>query len=193
MPRSKAVNPLSLFAPNKTPSKNTLTVPEIALFALLGALMFGAQVVMEVLPNVHLSGMFVILYTVLFRKKALIPIYLYVFLIGVRWGFGLAWIPYLYLWLILWALVMLVPQKTPNKWKMILYPVIGGLFGLSFGTLYAPSQALLFGLNFKQTLLWIAAGFTWDIVHAAGNAVFSTLVVPLSQVLSRVLKRAGIK
>jgi hypothetical protein len=41
--------------------------------------------------------------------------------------------------------------------------------------------------------LWIAAGFTWDIVHAAGNAVFSTLVVPLSQVLSRVLKRAGIK
>lgn len=184
---------MSLFAPNKTPSKNTLTVPEIALFAMLGALMFGAQVVMEVLPNVHLSGMFVILYTVLFRKKALIPIYLYVFLIGVRWGFGLAWIPYLYLWLILWALVMLVPQKTPNKWKMILYPVIGGLFGLSFGTFYAPSQALLFGLNFKQTLLWITAGFTWDIVHAAGNAVFSTLVVPLSQVLSRVLKRAGIK
>lgn len=157
---------------------------------MLGALMFGAQVVMEVLPNIHLSGMFVILYTVLFRKKALIPIYLYVFLIGVRWGFGLAWIPYLYLWGILWALVMLVPQKTPNKWKMILYPVIGGLFGLSFGTLYAPSQALLFGLNFKQTLLWIAAGFTWDIVHAAGNAVFCTLVVPLSEVLKRVLKRA---
>ena len=88
MPRSKAVNPLSLSAPNKTPDKKTLTVPEIALFAMLGALMFGAQVVMEVLPNVHLSGMFVILYTVLFRKKALIPIYLYVFLIGVRWGFG---------------------------------------------------------------------------------------------------------
>ncbi len=180
---------MSLSAPNKTPDKKTLTVPEIALFAMLGALMFGAQVVMEVLPNVHLSGMFVILYTVLFRKKALIPIYLYVFLIGVRWGFGLAWIPYLYLWLILWALVMLVPQKTPDKWKMILYPIIGGLFGLSFGTLYAPSQALLFGLNFKQTLLWIAAGFTWDIVHAAGNAVFCTLVVPLSHVLKRVLKR----
>lgn len=181
---------MSLSEPNKLPAKKTLTVPEIALFAMLGALMFGAQVVMEVFPNVHLSGMFVILYTVLFRKKALIPIYLYVFLIGVRWGFGLAWIPYLYLWAILWALVMLVPQKTPDQWKMILYPLIGGLFGLSFGTLYAPSQALLFGLNFKQTLLWIAAGFSWDVVHAIGNAVFCTLVVPLSKVLKRVLKRA---
>ncbi len=184
---------MSWFAPNKTPPKKNLTVAEIALFAMLGALMFGAQVVMEVFPNIHLSGMFVILYTVLFRKKALIPIYLYVFLIGVRWGFGLAWIPYLYLWLILWALVMAIPRKTPRKWKMILYPVVGGLFGLFFGILYAPSQALLFGLNFKQTLLWVAAGFTWDMVHAAGNAVFSTLVVPLAEVLSRVLKRAGIK
>ena len=183
---------MSLFVPSEKSTKKTLTVAEIALFSMLGALMFGAQVVMEVLPNIHLSGMFVILYTVLFRKKALIPIYLYVFLIGVRWGFGLAWFPYLYLWVILWALVMLVPQKTPNKWKMILYPVIGGLFGISFGTLYAPSQALLFGLNFKQTLLWIAAGFTWDLVHAAGNAVFCTLVVPLSEALKKVLKRARI-
>ncbi len=173
--------------------ESLLSIVEIALFAMLGALMFGAQVVMEVFPNVHLSGMFVILYTVLFRKKALIPIYLYIFLIGVRWGFGPAWIPYLYLWLILWAMVMLIPPKTPVKWKMILYPLLGGLFGLSFGTLYAPAQALLFGLNFKQTLLWIAAGFTWDIVHAVGNAVFSTLVVPLSEALSGVLKRAEIK
>ena len=189
----RAVKLLSSFAPNKSSSKKILSVAEIALFAMLGALMFGAQVVMEILPNIHLSGMFVILYTVLFRKKALIPIYLYVFLVGVRWGFGLAWIPYLYLWLILWAMVMLIPQKTPRKWKMILYPFVGALFGLSFGVLYAPSQALLFGLNFKQTLLWIAAGFTWDLIHAAGNAVFSTLVIPISEALFPVLKRAKIK
>ncbi len=170
--------------------KRFLTVSEIALFSMLGALTFGAQVVMEVFPNVHLTGMFVILYTVLFRKKALVPIYLYVFLVGIRWGFGLAWIPYLYLWLILWGMIMLIPQKTPRKWKIVLYSVAGGLFGLLFGTFYAPAQALLFGLNFKQTLLWIAAGFPWDVVHGIGNAVFSTLVVPLSIVLKKVLKRA---
>ena len=166
-----------------------LSVLEIALFSMLGALTFGAQVVMEVFPNIHLTGMFVILFTVLFRVKALIPIYLYVLLIGVRWGFGLAWIPYLYLWLVPWALVMLIPRRTPRRWKMILYPMAGAIAGISFGTLYAPSQAILFGLSFEQTLLWIAAGFPWDVVHAVGIAVFCTMVLPLSEVLSRVLKR----
>ncbi len=160
----------------------------MTLFAMLGALMFGAQVAMEGLPNIHLSGMFVILFTLLFRKKALIPIYLYVFLIGVRWGFGLAWIPYLYLWAVLWLLVMLVPESLSDKWKMVLYPAVGALFGLLFGTLYAPAQALLFGLNFKQTLLWIAAGFPWDVVHAMGNGIFCILAFPLSKRLLKSLK-----
>lgn len=155
---------------------------------MLGALMFGAQVAMEAFPNIHLSGMFVVLYTVLFRKKALIPIYLYVFLIGVRWGFGLAWIPYLYLWAILWALTMLVPPSLSDQGKMVLYPVIGTLFGLAFGTLYAPAQALLFGLSFRQTLLWIAAGFPWDIIHAVGNGIFCLVVVPLAKRLKKSLK-----
>lgn len=172
---------------NKT--KRGLTVSEIALFAMLGSLTFGAQIAMEAFPNIHLSGMFVILYTVLFRSKALIPIYLYVFLIGVRWGFGLAWIPYLYLWLILWGMTMLIPQGIPRRWKMLLYPAVGALFGLSFGTLYAPSQALLFHLNFEQTLVWIAAGFPWDVIHAVGNAVFCVMVLPLSESLKRFLKR----
>lgn len=155
---------------------------------MLGALMFGAQVAMEGLPNIHLSGMFVILFTLLFRKKALIPIYLYVFLIGVRWGFGLAWIPYLYLWAVLWLLVMLVPESLPDKWKMVLYPAVGALFGLLFGTLYAPAQAMLFGLDLKQTLLWIMAGFPWDVVHAMGNGIFCILAFPLSKRLLKSLK-----
>ncbi len=166
-----------------------ITVKEIALFAMLGALTFGAQVVMEPLPNIHLTGMFVVLFTRIFGKKALIPLYLYVFLIGLRWGFGLSWIPYLYIWLFLWAGAMLVPRKLGRKAAVWLYSLIGALFGLLFGTLYAPAQALLFGFDLKQTLLWIASGFYWDVVHAAGNAVFCTLVIPLSDILEKVLKR----
>lgn len=182
----KVEKALNWFWQNK--EKKVLTLRETVLFAMLGALMFSAQVAMEALPNIHLSGMFVVLYTVLFRKKALIPIFLYVFLIGVRWGFGISWIPYLYLWAILWALVMLVPPSLSDKGKMILYPLIGALFGLSFGTLYAPAQAILFGLSFRQTLLWIAAGFPWDVVHALGNGAFCLLVVPLSKRIEKSLK-----
>ena len=168
------------------------TTLETVLFSMLATLVFTLQIAMEVIPDVHLTGMFVILFTTVFRRKALIPIYLYVFLVGIRWGFSLSWIPYLYVWLILWGAAMLIPRRLPPVVRGVLYCVVGVLHGLSFGTLYAPAQALLFGLNFRQTLAWIAAGFPWDVTHAVGNAVACTLVLPLSELMLRLLKRAGL-
>ena len=51
---------------------------ETVIFAMLGALMYASKIVMEALPNIHLLGMFTIVFTIVFRKKALIPIYVYV-------------------------------------------------------------------------------------------------------------------
>ena len=45
------------------------------------------------------------------------------------------------------------------------------LHGLFFGVLYAPVQAILYGMNFEETLVWIAAGFSFDLLHAGGNLV----------------------
>ena len=59
----------------------------MALFAMLGSLMFASKIVMEALPNIHLLGMFTMAFTVVFRAKALIPIYIYVFINGVFAGF----------------------------------------------------------------------------------------------------------
>lgn len=152
---------------------------------MLGALMFTSKIILEILPNIHLLGMFTMVYTVVFRKKALIPIYVYVFINGVWAGFATWWIPYLYIWTVLWGITMLLPQNLPKKKAHIIYPIVCSLHGLSFGTLYAPAQALLFGLDFKGMLMWIAAGFPWDAVHAAGNLVAGLLVYPLSQVLKK--------
>ena len=55
-----------------------LTTREIAVFAMLGAVMYASKMLMEVLPNVHLLGTFVVAFTVVYRKKALYPIYIYV-------------------------------------------------------------------------------------------------------------------
>ena len=167
-----------------------LTVRETAVFGMLGALMYASKVLMEVAPNVHLLGVFTIAITVVYRKKALYPIYTYILLNGLFSGFATWWIPYLYLWLVLWGVTMLLPQNMPKKVKPIVYMIVNACHGFLFGTLYAPAQAILFGLSFEQTLLWIAAGFPWDVVHAVGNAVFCTMVLPLSEVLTRVLKRA---
>lgn len=155
---------------------------------MLGTLMFCSKIVLEFLPNIHLLGMFTMLYTVVFRKKALIPIYIYVFLNGLYAGFSAWWIPYLYLWTILWAVTMLLPKNMSKTAAYIVYPLVCGLHGLSFGTLYAPAQALMFGLNFEQMIAWIVAGLYWDGVHCLGNLAAGILVYPLSEFLKKFFK-----
>lgn len=165
---------------------------EMCLFAMLGTLMFCSKVIMEALPNIHLLGMFTMVYTIAFRKKALIPIYIYVFENGLYAGFATWWLPYLYIWTILWAITMLIPKKIPKKAACIIYPIVCAFHGLAFGTLYAPAQALIFGLNFEQMIAWIIAGLPWDITHGIGNFFAGMLVVPLSDVLKKLTVRSGL-
>lgn len=160
---------------------------------MLATVMFCSKIIMEVLPNIHLLGMFTMTYTVVFRKKALIIIYLYVMMNGTYAGFSLWWVPYLYIWTVLWAVTMLLPKKMPKKVKCVVYPIVCCIHGLSFGTLYAPAQALLFGLNFEQTVAWIIAGLPWDLVHGIGNIFAGMLVVPLSELLIRLAKKKHIE
>lgn len=161
---------------------------DICIFSMLGALMFCSKVVMEFLPNVHLLGMLTMVYTLVYRHRALIPIYLYVLLNGIYAGFNMWWIPYLYIWTILWGVTMLLPRNMPKKVGAVVYPIVCALHGLAFGTLYAPAQAIMFGLSFKQTLAWIVAGLPWDLVHMAGDFAAGLLIVPLYAVISKLEK-----
>ena len=169
-------------------SKKHLSVKEICLFGILAALMFVSKIVMEGLPNIHLLGMLTVVYTIVFRAKALIPIYVYVLMNGLFAGFDVWWIPYLYIWTILWGVTMLLPRNMPKAVACVVYPVVCALHGLFFGVLYAPVQALLYGFTFEQTLTWIAAGFAFDILHTIGNFVVGLLIYPVSQALSRLIK-----
>lgn len=156
-----------------------LSVKEIVIFSFLGAIMYASKLVMEFLPNVHLVGVFVVALTVVYRKKALYPIYIFVMLTGLFSAFSTWWIPYLYIWLILWAVVMILPRNIKPSLKPLMYMTVCGVHGLLYGTLYAPVHKLLFGMSFKGMLAWIAAGFTWDIVHAIGNFFCGLLICPI--------------
>lgn len=162
-----------------------LTVRETAVFGMLGALMYASKVLMEVAPNVHLLGVFTIAITVVYRKKALYPIYTYVLLNGLFSGFATWWIPYLYLWLVLWGVTMLLPQNMPKKVRPIVYMIVNAGHGFLYGTLYAPAQAVLFGLNFEKMIAWIVAGLPWDFVHGVSNFICGLLIVPIITVLQR--------
>ena len=148
---------------------------------------------MEAIPNVHLLGMFTMLLTVVYRARALYPIYTYVLLNGLMAGFSPWWLPYLYIWAVLWGVTMLLPRNMPGKVAAVVYPLVCALHGLAFGTLYAPAQALMFGLDFNGMVAWILAGLPFDLVHAAGNLCAGLLILPFSKLLRRLNRTIGIE
>ena len=165
-----------------------LTTRELTIFAMRGALMYASKVIMEVAPNVHLLSVFTVAFTVVYRKKALYPIYTYVFLNGLFCGFSTWWIPYLYLWTVLWGVVMLLPKNMPARVKPIVYMLVCSAHGFLFGTLYAPTQAILYGLDFKGMIAWIIAGLPWDCVHGVSNLICGLLIMPIVKVLTMLEK-----
>ncbi len=165
----------------------------MCIFAMLGAIMFCSKIIMEVFPNIHLLGALTMVYTLVFRTKALVPIYIYVFLNGLYAGFSAWWMPYLYIWTILWGVTMLLPRKMPRWLCCILYPVICALHGLAFGILYAPAQAIMFNLNFEQSVAWLISGSVFDIIHCIGNFFAGLLIFPLSELLKKLSQKSGYK
>ncbi len=165
-----------------------LNVREIAIFSMLGAMMYASKVLMELLPNIHLIGVFIVAITVVYRQKALYPLYIFVFITGLLGGFATWWIPYLYIWTVLWGAVMLLPKNMSGKVRPVVYALVCAAHGLLYGILYAPAQALLFGLNFEGMIAWIIAGLPFDITHAVSNLCCGLLICPLVTVLKRANK-----
>ena len=167
-----------------------LNVKEITVFGMLGALIFALKKVMEFAPNVHLVGVFIVAITVVYRKKALYPLYIYIFLDGLFGGFSTWWLPYLYIWTVLWGTVMLLPKNINLKIQPIIYMIICALHGFLYGTLYAPAQALFFNLDFEGTIAWIIAGLPYDLIHGVSNFICGLLIVPIISILKKVDKYA---
>ncbi len=170
-------------------NRRKLSVREMAVFAMLGALAFCSKLLMEFAPNIHFLGMFTMLFAIAYRKKGLIPMFLFIFLIGLYYGFGVWWVPYLYLFPLLFLVTLLLPKTMPRKVAVPVYMAVCGLFGLAYGTLYAPFEALVRGFNLQATLTWIAFGFPYDIVHAVGNVAAAALLVPLAELLCKLEKK----
>lgn len=162
-----------------------LNIREIVIFGMLGAIMFATKFLMEALPNIHLVGMFIMAFTLVYRAKALWPIYVYVFLDGLFSGFAVWWLPYLYIWLVLWGITMLLPKNMPRFVAPIVYSAVCGLHGLLFGILYAPFQAICYGMTLESTIAWIIAGFPFDLIHGISNAVIGMLIIPLTMLIRK--------
>ncbi len=170
------------------------TTRELVVFAMLGSVMYASKLIMEFAPNIHLIGVFTIAFTVVYRKKALYPLYIYVLMTGILNGFATWWIPYLYLWTVLWGAVMLLPANMPGKLKKLqplVYMIVCAAHGFLYGTLYAPAQALLYGLSFQKMIAWIIAGLPFDCIHGISNFFCGILIVPIISTLRLAERNQG--
>ena len=156
---------------------------EIVLLGMLGAIAFVCQVSLIFLPNIEVVSILFIVYTRTFGKKALFPIYVFVLLEGIFWGFGSWWIMYLYIWTILWGISMIFHRNDSS----IAWAVINGAYGLCFGALCSITQGILFGIG--SGFAYFIRGIPFDIVHCIGN-FFTALFLykPLTILLSKVRK-----
>ena len=164
--------------------KKVLSLRQIALFGVLGALTFGAKVAMAGLPNIELSSLLVMLFAVVFGWKAIYPVYLYVTMEILLYGIGFWNVNYLYVWGILMAAAVGMRRlKHPIWWALL-----SGLFGLSFGLLCCPPYAVMGG--FSYAIRWWIAGLPFDYIHGAANFVAAlVLFVPMRRLLEKLYSK----
>ncbi len=163
--------------------KSLFTTYELVLFPVLGVLMFTSKLLMEFLPNVHLLGLFVMTFTLVYRWKALVPIYIYVVLVGIYGGFAPWWYANLYTWTVLWGMAMLLPRKMPRWLCAIVYPAVCALHGFAYGVLCVPAEMLFLNLPWESVPAWLIAGIPFDVAHGISNLVAGLLIIPLVELL----------
>ena len=157
-----------------------LTIRETVLFSVLGALMFGLQVVMGPLPNIEPVSLLIMLFAVTFGWKSLYVIYTFVVMEILFYGFSLWNLNYLYIWTILAVAAILMKKQThPLSWALL-----SGVFGLLFGALCGIVDVFIGGFAYAAAK-WVS-GIPFDLLHCAGNfAMALVLFVPLRRLLSK--------
>ncbi len=168
-----------------TPLDNKkITLRQIALFGMLGALTFGAKVAMSGLANIEPVSLMVMLFAVIFGWKCLYPIYLYVLMEVMLYGINLWNINYLYVWTLLALAAMAMKRLQHPVW----WALLSGVFGMAFGLLCSPVYAAIGGWDYA--LRWWLSGIAFDIPHAIGNFVIAlVLFVPLRKLLTRLYEK----
>lgn len=152
----------------------------MVLFGVLGALTFAAKLAMSGLPNIEPVSLMVMLFAVVFGKKWVYPVYLYIAMEILFYGINLWNINYLYIWAVLAVSAYLMRRmQSPLAWA-----VLSGVFGLFFGALCGIVDIFIGGFGYAAAK-WVS-GIPFDIAHCAGNfAIALILFVPLRRLFER--------
>mgnify|MGYP006874697689 CR=1 FL=1 len=163
------------------PSDLKISVREMVLFSILGAMTFSAKYVMSFLPNVEPSSLMIMLFAVVFGKKWVYPTYLYVAMEILFYGINLWSINYLYIW----AILAMAAYSLRNMRSALGWAMVSGIFGLFFGVLCGIVDVFIGGFHYAVSK-WIS-GIPFDLAHCAGNAALNfVLLLPLSDLVENI-------
>lgn len=167
---------------------------DVATGALMAAVIEVCKLFMQSLPNIEMTSVLVILFTLYMSRPALYAIPVFILIEGLIYGFGLWWIMYLYAW----PLLALITRACSRSDSAFFWACICGVFGLLFGLLCALPYFFI-GLigggiaqGLRQMFAWWVAGIPYDLIHGASNfALMLALYRPISNLLIRIPKIAG--
>ena len=161
-----------------------LNLREVVLFGVLGALMFALQVVMAPLPNIEPVSLLVMLLAVVFGWKCLYPVYIFVAMEILFYGFSLWNVYYLYIWAILAVAAILLRKQR----SILFWAVLSAVFGLLFGALCGIVDVFIGGFSYAAAK-WVS-GIPFDVTHCVGNfAMVLLLFKPLRRLLEQLRRR----
>lgn len=135
----------------------------MVLFAILGTMTFAAKYIMSWLPNIEPVSLMVMLFAVVFGKKWVYPVYLYVAMEILFYGISLWNLNYLYIWAVLAVLASCMKTMESHLgWAML-----SGVYGLAFGALCGIVDVFIGGFGYAVAK-WVS-GIPFDISHCLGN------------------------
>lgn len=142
------------------------------------------KIAMAPLPNIEPVTLLVIVYAVALGRRGIFPVFVYIFLEGLLFGFGIWWVSYLYIWpLLFFVSLWLANYKSPLLWAMV-----AGLFGLLFGALCSIPYLLAGGIH-AAIAYWVA-GLYFDLIHGGANFFIVLLLFrPLSAFCTALVQR----
>ncbi len=156
-----------------------LDLYRLVLMSLLGALLFVSQVALAWLPNIEIVSVLLITYVRVYGAKTLYPLYVFVVLEGLIYGFGQWFLNYLYVWLPL-LLVAWVFRRMQSSFG---WAILNAIFGLLFGALCALLYLVIGGPS-TMIAYWIS-GIWFDLLHCGGNFITALVLSgPLYRLLS---------
>ncbi len=153
---------------------------DIALVALMVAIIEVCKVVLAPIPNVELTSFLLIIFSLFFGKKVVAVVPVFILIEGVMYGFGIWWVMYLYAW----PLLVLITRIFKKNTSAVFWAIVSGIFGLLFGFMCAIPYLFISGIT--GAFSWWIAGIPFDLIHGVSNFFIMLLLYhPIAKVLKK--------